>query len=154
MNSNLYTVAIAEAKKISYCVVAGFGCAQSMPIGIPGGLPRGSISSLSQSPPSPYGSFSHTLWYYIFAGFGCAQSVPIGIPGGLPRGSISSLSTSPPSPYGSFSHTLLTLHQKQQESGDQVNVSKLSVLEIWCVTLLSHSTIFQQNSGISWTESG
>ncbi|XP_048757730.2 RING finger protein unkempt homolog isoform X3 [Ostrea edulis] len=38
----------------------GFG-AQSIPIGIPGGLQRGSIGSLSQSPPSPFGSFSHSL---------------------------------------------------------------------------------------------
>ncbi|XP_021346643.1 RING finger protein unkempt homolog [Mizuhopecten yessoensis] len=37
---------------------SGFG-PSSVPIGIPpGGLPRGSISSLSQSPPSPYGSFN------------------------------------------------------------------------------------------------
>lgn len=40
--------------------IAGFG-AQSIPIGIPGGLQRGSIGSLSQSPPSPFGSFSHSL---------------------------------------------------------------------------------------------
>lgn len=39
---------------------SGFG-AQSIPIGIPGGIQRGSIGSLSQSPPSPFGSFSHSL---------------------------------------------------------------------------------------------
>ncbi|XP_061196207.1 RING finger protein unkempt homolog isoform X1 [Saccostrea echinata] len=39
---------------------SGYG-AQSIPIGIPGGLQRGSIGSLSQSPPSPFGSFSHGL---------------------------------------------------------------------------------------------
>ncbi|KAK3583597.1 hypothetical protein CHS0354_039418 [Potamilus streckersoni] len=39
----------------------GFG-ASSLPIGIPlNGIPRGSIGSLSQSPPSPFGSLSHTI---------------------------------------------------------------------------------------------
>lgn len=44
-----------------YCIV-GYGCGNSsLPIGIPGGLPRGSVGSLSQSPPSPFGSFPHQL---------------------------------------------------------------------------------------------
>ncbi|KAL3876957.1 hypothetical protein ACJMK2_034733 [Sinanodonta woodiana] len=40
----------------------GFG-ASSLPIGIPlNGMPRGSIGSLSQSPPSPFGSLSHSIF--------------------------------------------------------------------------------------------
>ena len=45
-----------------YLFIIGYGCGNSsLPLGIPGNLPRGSVGSLSQSPPSPYGSFSHQL---------------------------------------------------------------------------------------------
>ena len=41
--------------------VAGFG-SSSLPIGIPPcTIPRGSVGSLSQSPPSPYGSYPHSI---------------------------------------------------------------------------------------------
>ena len=40
---------------------AGFG-SSSLPIGIPPcSIPRGSVGSLSQSPPSPYGSYPHSI---------------------------------------------------------------------------------------------
>ncbi|XP_063445537.1 RING finger protein unkempt homolog isoform X1 [Mytilus trossulus] len=50
------------SSSISAGISSGYGCGNSsLPIGIPGGLPRGSVGSLSQSPPSPFGSFSHQL---------------------------------------------------------------------------------------------
>ncbi|KAK3089557.1 hypothetical protein FSP39_004595 [Pinctada imbricata] len=49
------------SSSLSAGIPTGYGYTQSVPIGIPGGLPRGSIGSLSQSPQSPYGSFTHSL---------------------------------------------------------------------------------------------
>ena len=46
---------------LNLVVISGFG-SSSLPIGIPPcTIPRGSVGSLSQSPPSPYGSFQHSI---------------------------------------------------------------------------------------------
>ncbi|KAL5017793.1 hypothetical protein ScPMuIL_003515 [Solemya velum] len=53
-----------DTNSLSSSLSAGIptGFATSVPIGIPNtGIQRGSVGSLSQSPPSPYGSFSATL---------------------------------------------------------------------------------------------
>lgn len=49
------------SSSISAGLSSGFG-SSSLPIGIPPcTIPRGSVGSLSQSPPSPYGSFQHSI---------------------------------------------------------------------------------------------